>query len=217
MYETEVFGWLLAWNVLVSRPEILKSWVYEWRAHPRSRRSSSLGGRKRTSASSTTWSCRPSSPGGPCTSSRWGWRKGRCPRCGRTTPRGRAGRTPPCGWADSASSDGPAKRTVPTDSGRRVSEWVAKLFTFLWASSSRVPRVYKQITVANLSRHKSWMIFHKRLSDNSIKSTGLCDLKLPYFLFYSFANWGQWKHVNTANIFTVFHYVQLVNGLAKNC
>lgn len=80
--------------------------------HLRSNRSSSWCGRKRTSASSTTWFCRPSSPGGPCTSSPWGWRRGRCPRCGRTTPRGPAGQTPPCGWAGSASSDGPVEKKL---------------------------------------------------------------------------------------------------------
>ena len=76
--------------------------------HQRNNRSSSSGGQKRTSVSSRTWFFHPSSPGGLCTSSRWGWRRGRCPRCGHTTPRGRGGQTPPYGWADSASSDGPA-------------------------------------------------------------------------------------------------------------
>lgn len=80
--------------------------------HRRNRRSSSWGGRKRTSVSSTIWSCRPSSPGGPCTSSLWGWRRGRCRCCGPTTPRGRAGRTPPCGSAGSVSSDGPVRKSV---------------------------------------------------------------------------------------------------------
>lgn len=75
--------------------------------HPRSKRSFSSDGQKRTSVSSTTWFSRPSSPGDLCTSSRWGWRKDRCRCCDPTTPRGRAGRTPPYGSAGSASLDEP--------------------------------------------------------------------------------------------------------------
>lgn len=72
-------------------------------------RSFSWDGQKRTSVSSMIWFCLPSSPGGLCTFSLWGWRKGRCLCNGRTTPRGPAGQTPPYGLADSASLDGPVR------------------------------------------------------------------------------------------------------------
>ncbi len=80
--------------------------------HPRNKRSSSWDGQKRTSVSSMIWFCHPSSPGGPCTSSLWGWRRGRCLCCGRTTPRGLEGQTPPYGSADNASLDGPVKKML---------------------------------------------------------------------------------------------------------
>lgn len=81
-------------------------------AHPhlRNKRSSAWDGQKQTSVSSMIWFCRPSSPGDPCTSSLWGWWRGRCRCCGPRTPRGSAGQIPVFGWADSASSAGPVKR-----------------------------------------------------------------------------------------------------------
>lgn len=79
--------------------------------HPRNNRSSSWDGQKRTSVSSRIWFCRPSSPSGPCTFFQWGWQRGRCLCCGRMTPHGHAGQTPPCGSAGSASLDGPVKKT----------------------------------------------------------------------------------------------------------
>lgn len=80
------------------------------RPHPRNKRSSAWDGQKRTSVSSKTWFCRPSSPGDPCTSSRWGWWRGRCRCCGLRIPRGCAGQTPVSDWADSGSLDGPVER-----------------------------------------------------------------------------------------------------------
>lgn len=79
-------------------------------SHLRNKRSSAWDGQKQTSVSSTIWFCHPSSPGDPCTSSPWGWRRGRCRCCGPRTPRGRAGQTPASGLADTVSSDGPVKR-----------------------------------------------------------------------------------------------------------
>lgn len=92
-------------------------------SYPYSRRRSVWGGRRRTSASSTTWSCPPSSPGSPCTSSRWGWRGSMCPRCGLTTRCGNAGRTPLSEWAGSGSWDGPRKqRQDSTETKQRSDE-----------------------------------------------------------------------------------------------
>lgn len=98
-------------------------------SYQRSRRRSSWGGRTQTSAFSRTWSCLPSSPGSPCTSSLWGWRGSTSPRCGPTTPHASAGQTPPSWWAGSGSSVEPG-HTEKEDSTSVLKNLICSKMTY---------------------------------------------------------------------------------------